>query len=424
MNSTITVKVGLFFKNHIFDKRTKNEKVMKNIRRFLLTAILLLSFVHAFPQMVILSGPEKGTYNRFAADIVKVLGEKNGIKLLSRTTAGSGFNFKELTDPSAASKIAIIQADYLSYMQGQDRLNNTNKTGSIKVLLPLATEELHLVVKKSSGLKRMQDLSNKKVAIGSEAQGSFVTGRIMNERSKVNWIPTYDAYDMLIRHLSAGSIDAFLLVGSAPVKMLDIDPQIMVDEPTLLALDDFNGWAQYYENDTIFRGDYRWLDTDVPTFSVRSLLVVNEAKLTSEDKKAVEAIKAAIIQDLDILRKEGHPKWEEVVPPAGSVTTKAKSTTVSKPKSPAAAGKTEVKYRVQIFSESEKQNVEDLIIKGKSYKTFVYAHSGAYRYAIGEFTSLAPATELQELCRKSGYPQAFVAAFKNNVRSNDPKLFK
>jgi uncharacterized protein len=398
---------------------------MKIYRRFALTAIILLSFIQAFPQMVILSGPEKGTYNRFAADIVKVLSEKNGIKLLSRTTAGSGFNFKELTDPSAASKIGIIQADYLSYMQAQDRLNNTNKTGSIKVLLTLATEEIHLVVKKSSGLKRMQDLSNKKVAIGSEAQGSYVTGKIMNERSKVNWIPTYDAYDMLIRHLSEGNIDAFLLVGSAPVKMLDIDPQIMVDEPTLLELDDFNGWAQYYENDTIYRGDYRWLDKDIPTFSVRSLLVVNEAKLTNDDKKAVEAIKSAIIQDLDILRKDGHPKWEEVIPPAGSVTVKAKSATVSKPKSSAAAtGKTGVIYRVQIFSESEKQNVNDLIIKGKSYKTWVYAHSGAYRYTIGEFTSLSPAAELQELCRKSGYPQAFVAAFKNNVRSNDPKLFK
>jgi TRAP transporter TAXI family solute receptor len=398
---------------------------MKINRRFALTVIILLSFVPAFPQMVILSGPEKGTYNRFAADIVKVLGEKNGIKLLSRTTAGSGFNFKELTDPSAASKIAIIQSDYLSFMQAQDRLNSTNKTGSIKVLMPLATEEMHLVVKKSSGIKGLQDLSNKKVAIGSEAQGSFVTGKIMNERSKVNWIPTYDAYDMLIRHLSEGNIDAFLLVGSAPVKMLDIDPQVMVDEPALLELDDFNGWAQYYENDTIFRGDYRWLDKDIPTFSVRALLVVNEAKLKGDDIKAVESIKSAIIQDLEILKKEGHPKWAEVVPPAGSVTVKPKSTTVSKSKSPAAAtGKSGVIYRVQIFSESEKQNMEDLIIKGKSYKTWVYAYSGAYRYTIGEFTSLSPATELQELCRKSGYPQAFIAAFKNNVRSNDPKLFK
>jgi len=397
---------------------------MKINRRFLLAAIILLSSVQAFPQMVILSGPEKGTYNRFAGDIVKVLGEKNGIKLLSRTTAGSGFNFKELTDPSAASKLAIIQSDYLSYMQAQDRLNNTNKTASIKVLMPLATEEIHLVVKKSSGVKRLQDLSNKKVAIGSEAQGSFVTGKIMNERSKVNWIPTYDAYDMLISHLAEANIDAFLLVGSAPVKMLDIDPQVMVDEPALLELDDFNGWAQYYENDTIFRGDYRWLDKDIPTFSVRSLLVVNEAKLTSDDKKAVEAIKSAIIQDLEILRKEGHPKWEEVIPPAGSVTVKPKSATVSKSKSPVATGKSGVIYRVQIFSESEKQNVNDLIIKGKSYKTYVYNYAGAYRYTIGEFSSLAPATELQELCRKSGYPQAFIAAFKNNVRSNDPKLFK
>jgi len=49
-------------------------------------------------------------------------------------------------------------------MEAEDKLNNTSKTGSLQVVLQLATEEIHLVAKKSSGLNRLQDLNNKKVA--------------------------------------------------------------------------------------------------------------------------------------------------------------------------------------------------------------------------------------------------------------------
>ena len=37
-------------------------------------------------------------------------------------------------------------------MIAQDKMNNTNKTGSLIVVLELATEEIHIIAKKSSGL--------------------------------------------------------------------------------------------------------------------------------------------------------------------------------------------------------------------------------------------------------------------------------
>ena len=67
-----------------------------------------MSFGQAYCQMIILSGPEKGSYNRFVNDIVTVLGEKNGISLLNRTTGGSAYNFKELTNPSSATKLRLF----------------------------------------------------------------------------------------------------------------------------------------------------------------------------------------------------------------------------------------------------------------------------------------------------------------------------
>ena len=397
---------------------------MKINKRFLLVSILIMSVGQAFCQMVILSGPDKGSYNRFANDIVSVLGEKNKISLVNRPTTGSGYNYKEITNPSSGYKIAFIQSDYLNLMIAEDKLNNTNKAGSLKVILQLAREEIQMVAKKSSGLKRIQDLENKKVSIGDEGQGSFATGKIIRERSKINWSPYFTGLDLVLKQLSDGIIDAGLIVGSAPMEILDIDPQIMTDGITMIEMDDFNGWAKYYENDTIYRTEYKWLDKDIPTFGVRTLLVVNESKLTAAEKKTVDAIKSGIIQNLDVLKQKGHPKWKEVIIPDEPGIIPEKNSATDKAREQVSTGKDAVNFRVQIYSRNYQKKDDQIIIEGKTYTAFVYPYLGAYRYTIGEFSSVSSATELQNLCRKSGYPEAFVAAFKNNVRSTDPDLFK
>jgi hypothetical protein len=83
-----------------------------------------------------------------------------------------------------------------------------------------------------------------------------------------------------------------------------------------------------------------------------------------------------------------------------------------------------VVYRVQFLSSNTAKGSYQITINGKNYSTFEYFYSGGYRTCIGEFSTPASAIGLQTICRKSGYSQAFVAAFKNNVRTTDPALFK
>ena len=81
-------------------------------------------------------------------------------------------------------------------------------------------------------------------------------------------------------------------------------------------------------------------------------------------------------------------------------------------------------YRVQLLPGTSQIASKEMIINGENYKIFEYQYRGALRFTIGEFITLAPATALQNTCRKSGYPQSFVVAFKNNTRSLDENLFK
>ena len=81
-------------------------------------------------------------------------------------------------------------------------------------------------------------------------------------------------------------------------------------------------------------------------------------------------------------------------------------------------------YKVQILSTVKPKGNFDVTIDGAKYTAYQYFYLNEYRYVIAEFSSVDRARDLQFKARKSGWPQAFVAAFKNNVRSTDPALFK
>jgi hypothetical protein len=128
-------------------------------------------------------------------------------------------------------------------------------------------------------------------------------------------------------------------------------------------------------------------------------------------------------------KKELTPPTTKPAPaaPAKNTADKQEATSpASKPPTavPAEAGKDVVIYRVQILANTKPIGSKNFTVDGKSYKSFEYLYMGGYRTTIGECQKLAEATALQNACRRNGYSQAFVVAFKNNIRSNDPALFK
>ena len=123
----------------------------------------------------------------------------------------------------------------------------------------------------------------------------------------------------------------------------------------------------------------------------------------------------------------------EVAPqpkPATTIPTSElkKETTATAKSAPATQSsetkKDQVVYRVQIIANTKPVGSQNITVAGKGYKSFEYLYKGGYRTTIGEFANLQEAMRLQNTCRQNGYSQAFVVAFKNNVRSTDPELFK
>jgi WD40-like Beta Propeller Repeat len=115
------------------------------------------------------------------------------------------------------------------------------------------------------------------------------------------------------------------------------------------------------------------------------------------------------------------------VPAKTQTSTKPAGTgqTVTKPaETKTAAESGAVVYRVQFASNTKPKGSYELTVGTTRYKTFEYLYNGAYRSCAGEFSTRIQAGALQKQLKQAGYTDAFIVAFKNNVRSLDPALFK
>ncbi len=187
-----------------------------------------------------------------------------------------------------------------------------------------------------------------------------------------------------------------------------------------LCIGEFTGYDQAVElQSLLIKNDYPNVSVVVFVNDVLSLdpELLKVKPQTDATKAAGVAVAGTKTVPAEVKTPDTEVKKTE---PAKAVIPVAvvKDTTVTKPAT------SNVVYRVQLLSAVKSKASYEIVLNNKPYKTFEYVYSGSYRTCIGEFSTLAPAKELQGIARKGGYPEAFVVAFKDNVRSTDPALFK
>jgi len=217
------------------------------------------------------------------------------IKVLE--SEGSYYNFLKINKSGA--DIAFLQYDVLLYESMQDLKRRFKKAETIRVLLPMGTEQIHIVVLKSDdkkSIKKFSDLKKKRVAIGSSLMGTNITAKYIKEVTGSKWENVEIPFDKSFKALFNGSIDAFFYVGAKPVKDLANLSVAMRDKITLISIPQNEKLDKAYEKATITPEDYKWLDGNIDTYAVRSLLVTSIAGQTPEKeaqiKQVLEIIKA------------------------------------------------------------------------------------------------------------------------------------
>ena len=278
------------------------------LRSFFLWIAVLASFcapVHALAaDLGIITGSEQGTYYQFGLNL-QALGKANGQNINVHNSKGSVENiFAVYQRPGV--QVGIVQSDVLAFVarvQTDATLQRIAK--KIKMVFPLYNEEIHLVAR--NGVASFDDLAGKRVAIGREGSGTYLTARLLFKVSEVTAgeMVAIDT-DEALAELKAGRIDAMFFVAGYPVRLLT-DGVVARDQLRLVPITN-KDIAEFYPRATIPANTYAWQENAVETVAVKAVLVSFDFRRT--DCETVGKFGKLVATNIEWLKSNGHPKWK------------------------------------------------------------------------------------------------------------------
>jgi len=217
----------------------------------------------------VITGSEKGTYYQFGLDLQKLV-KPNGINVTVHPSKGSIENiFAVYQRPGV--QLGIVQSDVLAFVA---RLQNdpvlTRIAKKTKMVFPLYNEEVHILGKR--GIADFDDLAGKRVAVGRDGSGTYLTARLLFKLSEVapsEMVPIDTAE--ALAELKAGRIDAMFYVAGYPVRLLSEDVTAK-DGLALIPITN-KSIVEFYPSASIPAGTYAWQPAATPTVAAKAVLV-------------------------------------------------------------------------------------------------------------------------------------------------------
>lgn len=257
-------------------------------------------------EMGLITGNEKGTYYQLGLDL-KQLMQKHGIELNVFPSSGDIENIYAVYKRPGIP-MGIVQADLLAFVakvQTKELLKLVAR--KIKVVFPLFDNEVHVVARQ--GITSFDDLNGKRVAIGDEGSGTYLTSKLLFEVAQVSPKEMLlIGSDQALTQLKAGLIDAMIYVVGAPAKLF----QEGVNEADILQLIPVinEKIRQFYPGIAIPANTYSWQKNAVPTVGIKTVLVSFDFR--TENCEKVGQFARIVAENMDWLRQNGHPKWKQV----------------------------------------------------------------------------------------------------------------
>jgi TRAP transporter TAXI family solute receptor len=287
--------------------------MMDAIRRILLVVFLALPLTGVFTAMAmepigmgIITGGTKGTYFQFGLDMQKLL-KPQGFNLSVYESSGSVENiFAVYQRPR--TQMGIVQSDVLAFVAKVQTDPVLQRIANrIKMVFPLYNEEIHLLGR--SDISEFDDLAGRRVAIGQDGSGTYLTAKLLFEVSEVAPAEMVSiGTDEALAELKAGRIDAMFYVAGFPVKLFR-EGVTAADELALVPILNKN-ILEFYPAGEIPAGTYEWQPAAVKTAAVKAVLISYDFRRANCEY--VGRVARIIADNLAWLRQNGHPKWQAV----------------------------------------------------------------------------------------------------------------
>ena len=272
----------------------------------------------SLPALELSIDASSGSDPQVARDLAMAVAPQAGQRLLVRADG-------QTAGPSTSGTVppmALLLWDALG-PAAQARADGSNPGQSLKVVMPLFTEEIHVLVRHDSALVHLHDLQGRRINLRPAGTGSEITASKLYERMFGGPVaPAQASYlgddEALRRLLDDGSIDAMVVVAAQPAQWLALLPPDVARQFRLLSLDPQHPASQRaietYLPTVVRAASYqRWLGANVPTLASMSFLATF-AEADPDGAQRVADFALALCRNLPALRRGGHPKWREVQP--------------------------------------------------------------------------------------------------------------
>ncbi len=255
--------------------------------------------------MGLITGSEKGTHYQFGLNLQKLM-KSNGINVSVAPSKGSVENvFAVYQRP--ATQLGIVQSDVLAFVARVETDPVLKRIAKkIKMVFPLYNEEVHILGRNIAGF---DDLADKRVAVGREGSGTYLTARLMFKVSEIEpkeMVPIDT--DQALAALKAGQIDAMFYVAGAPVKLFT-EGVTAGDGLSLVSINNKNV-TEFYPTVELPAATYEWQSRPLSTVAVKSVLVSFDFRRLDCDN--VGRFAQILAGNMGWLVDNGHPKWKSV----------------------------------------------------------------------------------------------------------------
>lgn len=191
------------------------------IKKWAAAGVAVLAFAgvaHAQQFFRIGTGGTAGTYYPVGGMIANAVSQPGKIIATAQASNGSLANVNAVAGGSMEA--GFSQSDVATWAYtGTGAFEGKPKVTDLRLIATLYPEDIHLVVKKGSGIKTVADLKGKRVALDEPGSGTLVDARMVlaayglkESDIKPDYIKPNQAGDKL----KDGSLDAFFFVGGAP----------------------------------------------------------------------------------------------------------------------------------------------------------------------------------------------------------------
>jgi TRAP transporter TAXI family solute receptor len=232
-------------------------------------------------RVTMLGGPPAGMFGIFATGIGTYLSKAvPNLNVSVAATAGSVENLRRVDGGDAEIGISFA-GDVHEGFNGLEKFQGKPLT-NVRAVGVVFMGVAHLITYGDSGIKTVDDLAGKRVAVGNPGSGTFATAervfRALNLWEKITRVPLLGA--AAGEALSEGKADAFFWTGPSPdrvtMEAATKKPVRAIDIYTPLAKTDFMKQYPYFARYAFAANSYRGISEEVLSVGVPSMWIAHK----------------------------------------------------------------------------------------------------------------------------------------------------